>query len=152
MNYVLDTNIIVHYIKKHPICNFIDQNYAPFDPSNLSIISIVTQAELESLAIQINLGDKRRKLLYNILKEFLIINIDSEELVKKYAEIDAFSQGKLISKPLPNKMTSRNMGKNDLWIASTAAITNSTLMTTDNDFDHLDNEFFKVIKTVLNIN
>lgn len=152
MNYVLDTNIIVHYIKKHPICDFIDQNYAPFDSSNLPIISIVTQAELESIAHQRNWGDKTRKILHTLLNEFLIISIDSLELVKKYAEIDAFSQGKLISKPLPNNLSSRNMGKNDLWIASTATITNSALMTTDNDFDHLDNEFFKVIKIVPNIN
>jgi predicted nucleic acid-binding protein len=29
------------------------------------------------------------------------------------------------------------MGKNDLWIAAVAHVTQAGLMTTDNDFDHL---------------
>ena len=43
-------------------------------------------------------------------------------------------------------MTARNMGKNDLWIAATAAATNTTLLTTDSDFDHCDKIFFNVLK------
>lgn len=31
----------------------------------------------------------------------------------------------------------RAMGKNDRWIAATAAATGATLLTTDRDFDHL---------------
>jgi tRNA(fMet)-specific endonuclease VapC len=38
------------------------------------------------------------------------------------------------------------MGKNDLWIASVAAILNLQLITTDNDFDHLNGVFFEVRK------
>jgi len=38
------------------------------------------------------------------------------------------------------------MGKNDLWIASVAAIMNLTLITTDADFDHLNSVFFNVKK------
>ena len=63
---------------------------------------------------------------------------------KKYGEIDAFSQGKLTNKKL--KMSSRNMGKNDLWIAATASILNAKLITTDKDFDHLDKEYFDLIR------
>lgn len=59
-----------------------------------------------------------------------------------YAEIDAYSQGKHLDKK--HGLSSRNMGKNDLWIAATALVTNSTLITTDKDFDHLDPEFIKV--------
>jgi hypothetical protein len=38
------------------------------------------------------------------------------------------------------------MGKNDLWIAATAHALNAILLTTDNDFDHLNNIFFEVRK------
>ena len=38
------------------------------------------------------------------------------------------------------------MGKNDLWIAATAYAMNAQLLTTDGDFDHLDNSFFIVKK------
>jgi predicted nucleic acid-binding protein len=36
------------------------------------------------------------------------------------------------------------MGKNDLWIAATATVFQATLLTTDKDFNHLHNVFFKV--------
>ncbi|WP_162996638.1 type II toxin-antitoxin system VapC family toxin [Mucilaginibacter celer] len=36
------------------------------------------------------------------------------------------------------------MGKNDLWIASTAALLGLTLVTTDKDFDHLHQIFMEV--------
>ena len=37
------------------------------------------------------------------------------------------------------------MGKNDLWIAATAASINATLVTSDKDFGHLDGVFLNVI-------
>lgn len=38
------------------------------------------------------------------------------------------------------------MGKNDLWIASTAALLSLKLVTTDADFDHLNHIFFIIEK------
>jgi tRNA(fMet)-specific endonuclease VapC len=43
-------------------------------------------------------------------------------------------------------MTARTMGKNDLWIAATTHLTKADLISNDNDFDHLDGVYFKVIK------
>ena len=40
------------------------------------------------------------------------------------------------------------MGKNDLWIAAVTAVTNATLITTDNDFEHLNKVYFDVLKIV----
>ena len=34
--------------------------------------------------------------------------------------------------------TGRPLGKNDVWIAATAAVTGARLLTTDKDFDRLD--------------
>ena len=36
------------------------------------------------------------------------------------------------------------MGKNDIWIAATTSVLNATLLTTDNDFNHLQNEFIEL--------
>ena len=74
-----------------------------------------------------------------LCNELLITDINSQDLIERYAEIDAFSQGKLLDRPL--NMTSRNMGKNDLWVAATASVLDATLLTTDLDFNHLHNEF-----------
>ncbi|MGI9065443.1 MAG: hypothetical protein ACR2HX_03440 [Pyrinomonadaceae bacterium] len=47
-------------------------------------------------------------------------------------------------RPLPDGQTARVMGKNDLWIAATTSVLKAKLLTTDNDFDHLDGVFFEV--------
>ena len=46
--------------------------------------------------------------------------------------------------PIP--FSARNMGKNDLWIASTAFLFGLPLVTTDHDFDHLHPHLIEVIK------
>ena len=65
-------------------------------------------------------------------------------MMRAYADIDAYSQGKLTR--LSSPFTSKNMGKNDLWIAAAAHVTGATLVTTDADFDHLDGVFIKLEK------
>lgn len=75
------------------------------------------------------------------------IEVGNADLIESYVSIDAFSQGKTSA---PNGQmlgnSSRNMGKNDLWIAATAHVLNAVLLTTDNDFDHLHQIFFEVKK------
>ncbi len=41
-------------------------------------------------------------------------------------------------------MSARNMSKNDLWIAAAALDSKAILLTTDNDFEHLHNQFITV--------
>jgi predicted nucleic acid-binding protein len=69
----------------------------------------------------------------------VVLDINIKEVIEKYAEIDAFSQGRLKEKH--SDFSARNMGKNDIWIAATASIFNLELVTTDKDFGHLDKEY-----------
>lgn len=78
------------------------------------------------------------------MTKFIVADIKYEPILNQYAEIDAFSQGTLSENPLGT--SARNMGKNDLWIAATTVVTNAALMTSDEDFDHLHDRFFEVIK------
>ena len=89
------------------------------------------------------MGAKKLKLLTNILNSLIITDINSEDVIERYAEIDSYSQGKIKDKLL--HISARNMGKNDLWIAATASVTNSVLLTTDKDFDHLQQTFLQLI-------
>lgn len=82
-------------------------------------------------------------IIEKILSKFIVVEIKFGELLEIYADIEAFSQGKLKAKP--SLFTARNMGKNDLWIAATAALTNSALLTLDRDYKHLDGMFFEVL-------
>ena len=87
--------------------------------------------------------------LEEFLLKFVVVNINTEAIINCYAEIDAFSQGRLDGRK--SNFTARNMGKNDLWIAATASVLDATLLTTDNDFEHLRDEFLTVGKIDLNI-
>jgi len=136
MIFTLDTNILIHLLRGSDVAEWVRKEYLKEAAPTL-IVSIVSQAEIESIALQRNYGERKLGELRKLLSEFLIIPVDNVELVKRYAEIDAYSQGKLAARELPNGFTSRNMGKNDIWIAATASLTRSVLLTTDSDFDHL---------------
>lgn len=144
MNYLLDTNILLIYLKEEKTKLLIEEEYDPMGRDNNPMISAVTVGEIQSIAKRNYWGDKRLRAVENLMNKLIILDIKYEEVIEKYAEIDAYSQDKIKEKRLG--MTSRNMGKNDLWIAATTTVTESKLITTDNDFDHLDGEYFDVIK------
>ena len=75
----------------------------------------------------------------------VIIEIN-EVLIDTYAQIDAYSQHRNPTFNDYSFKTDRNMGKNDLWIAATAALLGLKQITTDSDFDHLNEVFFDVEK------
>ncbi|MCB9351968.1 MAG: type II toxin-antitoxin system VapC family toxin [Lewinellaceae bacterium] len=115
MNYFFDTNAILIYLRDREKKLWLDENYDPLGKGNTAIISVVVLGELESISLRNNWGQKRIENLEIFLRKFLIADINSRDIIKKYGEIDAFSQGKLKGNPLGD--SSRNMGKNDLWIA-----------------------------------
>ena len=103
---------------------------------------MVTVAELKSFVLQRDYGEKKIGALEKLLKKFRIIDINIEEILARYAEIDAYSQGKLKGKK--GTFSARNMGKNDLFIAATSSVYGLVLITTDKDFDHLSPEFISL--------
>ncbi|MDN3579435.1 type II toxin-antitoxin system VapC family toxin [Mucilaginibacter flavus] len=142
MNLLLDTNIIFYIIRSRDFAGIL--NYINPDKAKL-YISVATEAELKSLAIRNRWGQNRVALLDEFLEQINIIDI-SQSHINTYAEIDTFSQrlnpgftGYLFDTP-------RNMGKNDLWIATLCALLGLKLLTTDADFDHLNGVFFEVQK------
>ena len=147
MNYVYDSNILVYKIRGHAALEKLEETTIDQDEDNLKIISIVTKAEMESLASQFGWGNHKRQKLRELLNQFLIVPIDSQQIVDAYVELDTFSQGKHSTKTL--KQSSRNTGKNDLWIAATTVVTGSTLVTSDEDFGHFNKTFFEIIKLKL---
>jgi tRNA(fMet)-specific endonuclease VapC len=146
MNLLLDTNILLFISRTEDTDSFVDF----INPDNLKLyVSVVSEAEIKSLAIRNRWGAKRNGILYDFLEGINIVEI-SQSYVDIYAEMDAYSQR---LNPNFNDYpfdTPRNMGKNDLWIASLAALLSLELVTTDSDFDHLHNVFFPVRKIAPN--
>jgi tRNA(fMet)-specific endonuclease VapC len=144
MDYLLDTNIVLNLIRESPLSKQLKTDFQLFKLPQRLFVSVVVEGELESLALQNQWGIIKRNDLTHYLDNLIIVDIRVQSIIKRYAEIDAFSQNKLQNRPLNN--SARNMGKNDLWIAATASVLNIPLLTTDNDFLHLDKEFLTLIK------
>lgn len=140
MNLLLDTNILIH-LAKDPSLRLLTQIINP-DKQKI-FISITSIAELKSIALQNKWGARKWQVINTVLDEVIIIEIN-ESLADTYAEIDAFSQCKNPSYPDYSFVTPRNMGKNDLWIAATAALLGLRLVTTDADFNHLHEVFTEI--------
>lgn len=142
MNYLLDTNIVLIYASNSPIADFIEDRLALFSKPNNLFASVVTVAEIESLIIQRQYGDKKKAAFRELLDSLAIIDVNIQEIIQQYAEIDAFSQGKNPNKP--STFSSRNMGKNDLWIAATSSHYKLILVSTDQDFNHLKDAYIEL--------
>ncbi len=141
MRYVLDTNILIHAVKKTALFEELNEEYTLFSGNHELLISAVSIGELESFALQNQWGQKRLEDINLLLMKLTPISVNANQtLMRTYAAIDAFSQGRHPTLKLNN--SARNMGKNDLWIAATAAIHEATLLSTDADFKHLDGIFF----------
>ena len=140
MNLLLDTNILIQLINGKNL----QRLYETINPQNQRVyISIVSVGELKSIRLKNKWGDEKWEIANFILDGITVLEIN-ETLADTYAEIDAFSQRRNPSYNSYSFATPRNMGKNDLWIASTAALLGLKLITTDADFDHLNSIFLEV--------
>lgn len=124
--YLLDTNILVHYIRRDDLGQQIEAVYGLLVTPIVPLLSIVTEGEVRSLAIQWSWGAPRLQQLNFLLSLFSVVSLDYNGLISAYAVIDAHS-----------KSIGHAMGTNDVWIAATAHVTGARLLTTDHDFDHL---------------
>jgi len=147
MDYLLDSNIILIYSRNDEVAANIEAKYQIFSGNNRLGISIVSKGEIEASILKSKLGEKRKERIQTLMSRLTEFGINFEEVISAYAEIDAFSQGKLNQ---VNKFSARNMGKNDIWIAATASIFDLTLVTTDKDFKHLNEEYIDLLYISLN--
>lgn len=126
IGYLLDTNVLVALIRAKALGEAIDRRFGLRSSLNRSMICVVTAGEMLSLARQFSWGQAKRDELQALLDEVVWIDINHPDILDAYGEIDHASRS-----------LGRKMGKNDVWIAATAKVAKTTLLTTDLDFDHL---------------
>jgi tRNA(fMet)-specific endonuclease VapC len=136
--YLLDTNILVHLVREDRTGEEIKAKYAPYTKDPKPLICAVTDGELRSLSLQFSWGSLKMNKMNFALDYFGRVPIEPKDVMEAYAAIDFFSKSQGIK-----------MGKNDVWIASAAYTSGSRLLTTDDDFDHLDSAFVFVDKVQL---
>lgn len=143
--FVLDTGLVLGYATASAYAEYVERKFEPFNPPNIPMISVVSKGEIYSLAIQRKWGEAKLKGLDELLRKLPIIDINDDQVIRRYSEIDAYSLSRHPARPLPKGQTAHQMGKNDLWIAATSSVLKARLLTTDHDFDHLDGVFLDVI-------
>ncbi len=142
MNLLFDTNIILAIARAKSGDSIMEY----LNPKGDNIyVSFVTVGETQSIAFQNSWGEYKMQLLVDFFKSVYVMSVN-DSLLPTYIGIDAFSQRKHPTYLKYPFATPRNMGKNDLWIAATASLLNLTLVTTDSDFDHLQNSFISLRK------
>ena len=126
--YLPDTNILINLVRENALTAYIRQRYSLYMAEPIPLYSVVSAGELRAFAArQENWVEHHFTQMEYILETFECVWIDTPKLVMAYAAIDAYSLN-----------NGRVMGKNDLWIAATANVFGAHLLTTDQDFAHLD--------------
>ena len=129
--YVLDTNVLVAYCRGRDLGRYIEAKFSLLTVTQVPLLSIVCEGEIRAFARNVGWQGAKQRTLTQLLGRFVRINLDFPGIIEAYAEIDHASR-------YPASGSSREMGKNDLWIAATAKVTGAHLLTTDKDYDHLD--------------
>lgn len=84
MNYLFDTNAILIYLKDQEKKVWLDEQYNPLGDENTAIVSVIVLGELESIVLRNNWGLKRKEKLDTFLRKFLIADINSRDVIRRY--------------------------------------------------------------------
>lgn len=128
---IYDTNLLINHIRKRSL------------PPAQAIIPIIVVGELEAFSLKAYWSAQKIDFTRYMIDRYPIADLEPQ-IIPVYAQVDAFSQGKL--KTVPLNSSARNMGKNDIWIAATALYLDMELHTMDNDFDHLPALGLRLVK------
>jgi predicted nucleic acid-binding protein len=143
--YMLDTNIILHYLRGSKKYEQIESEINLLGGKVLPLISVVTVAEIQGFMQRRNWGEPKKNRLKKLMAQLFTLDISAQdkELMEAYATIHNYSKNALPGKPLGYAVGIQN---NDIWIAATAMVAKAIVVTTDGDFDHLHKTYITVIK------
>lgn len=143
--YVLDTGIVLHYIRKSNTYQQIEKDINLSDSDATILISAVTVGEITGFAQRQNYGKEKLTRMNDLLENIIIVDISGKDtdMMEAYSNLWNFSKN---THPTEILGKSIGIGQNDIWIAALTMITGSTLITTDSDFDHLTPKWIKLLK------
>lgn len=134
--YLLDTNVLLLLVRGGSIGGSIDARYGLRSMKQRPFVSIVSHGEIRVLAKRNGWGESKLLALQRALDGLVTIDINRPAVIDAYVELE------LVSSSQPGG--ARNMGKNDVWIAACARAARATLLTTDEDFAHLQPDHLDV--------
>ena len=86
--FLLDTGIILRYARSAGYAEYVDKKFDIF--ANTPLVSVVSKGEIYSLAIQRNWCPNQLKLLDELLRKLPVVDINHDQIIRRYAEIDAY--------------------------------------------------------------
>jgi tRNA(fMet)-specific endonuclease VapC len=120
---LLDTSVVIHLVRGSTAGKAMDKAYGISTRDERPLISIVSLGEARAFASRRGWGDGKQENLVKLFRELVVVDIRSDDVLRKYAEIDAWA-----------KDNGWALSDNDTWIAATAAATGAVLLTNDKDF------------------
>jgi predicted nucleic acid-binding protein len=136
---LLDTTILVHWVRKDRTGLFLKNTYALHDRAERPLFSTISEGEILGLAKCWKWGQPKLGALGTLINELIRFEASLPEVTEAYS-ILYYEDQRL------GKCT----GENDLWIAACALAAGATLLTCDRDFlwlspTHLRVEFIPEI-------
>lgn len=83
MRYLLDTNILLLYLREDKIISKIESDYKISNSDNLALISVVSKGELLALVLKNNWGEKRLQKLETFFEQFFTVDIAAEDIIER---------------------------------------------------------------------
>ncbi len=120
--YLLDTNILLHWIRGSKIAENIDGQFELRTSGFRPLICEVTLGEMEAFARDNKWKETRRAKLRELKKELIAVDISDYRVIEAYADLSTLARSN--GWPIFHD-------KNDLWIAAATRVTGSTLLTMD---------------------
>lgn len=138
--YLLDTGLLLGFTREAPWALKARELLNLDDPETMVFTSVICKGEMLALAEKNGWRSNRRARLEQLLNQITSLDITNPRVLSAYALIDAWTHGKSVQSPqrTPPPKPAITMKQNDLWIAATANATGATLVSTDNDFKHLN--------------
>lgn len=143
--FVLDTNIVLHYVRASALYRKVEDRLSLLNKEAILMISSVTLGELEGLMQRNAWGKTKVKRMKSLIDRLIVIDVSAAdgELMQAYATIWNYSKNALPSDKLGKSI---GIGQNDVWIAALTRTAGAELVTTDSDFDHLNQKWITVHK------
>jgi len=145
-SFLLDTGMLLGIIRNAQWARRARSDNHLDDSQALVTTSVVCHGEIMAISEKNQWGARKRADLAQLLFQIPTVGIKQEPILNAYARIDAWSQGREIAKqPASPPKPARKMNQNDMWIAATAHAIGAVLVSTDRDFEHLQEAWFNFV-------
>lgn len=143
--FVLDTSILLHYVRQSQLHQEVEGKLSLLSKDAIPMIASVSLGEMEGFVQRQKWGQVKINRLKKLVDKIAVIDIAAadDQLMKAYATLWNYSKNALPEDKLGQSI---GIGQNDVWIAALAKTAKAELVTTDDDFDHLNAKWITVHK------